>query len=205
VRIAHINEARALEMVRDTHPARLPKSPHGMRFIPWHIPRRIRYNSAGKQSGACLSNGSNIMSMNLFFRAFTQQEIDDMEKNHALIDEWVDGEKYSLETDVETAWDVLAAILDGIGIFVGKEIDNALYNGCSLIPADEVKEQAQKLSLWTHEQVLEGLRGLDENADLYHLQIFQEEEEDLLEQFDCLVAFYKEAAEKGLGALSYAA
>ncbi len=145
------------------------------------------------------------MSMNLFFRAFTQQEIDDMEKNHALIDEWVEDGKYSLGTDVETAWDVLAAILGGIGIFVGKEIDNALYNGCSLISADEVKEQAQKLSLWTHEQVLEGLRGLDENADLYHLQIFQEEEEDLLAQFDCLVAFYKDAAEKGLGALSYVA
>jgi hypothetical protein len=148
------------------------------------------------------------MSMNLFFRAFTQQEIEDMEKNHALIDEWVEEEKYSLETDVETAWDVLTAILDGIGILVGKRIDNALSNGCALIPAEVVKDQAQKLSNWTHEQVSVRLQGLDENADLYWLNVYKEEETGepyLLDMFDNLVAFYKEAAEKGLAALSYAA
>lgn len=145
------------------------------------------------------------MSMNLFFRAFTQQAIDDMDKNHALIDDWVEGKKYSIETDVETAWDVLAAILDGVGIFVGKEVDDALFNGCSLIPADVVKEQAQKLSNRTREQILERFRNLDEDADLYRLELYREEEEDLLEQFDSLVAFYKQAAEKGLGALSYVA
>jgi len=145
------------------------------------------------------------MSMNLFFRAFTQQEIDDMEKDHALIDEWVEAEKYSAETDIETAWDVLRAILDGVGILVGKPIDDALFNGCALISADIVKNQAQKLSDWTHEQVLERFQSLDEDADLYHLELYREDEEYLLDQFDCLVAFYKEATEKGLGALSYAA
>lgn len=145
------------------------------------------------------------MSMNLFFRAFTQQEIDAMQKNHNLIDEWVENEKYLLATDVETAWDVLMAILDGAGILVGIEIDDALYNGCCLISANQVKEQAQKLSHCTHEQVLDGLRNLDANADLYHLEFFQDEEDSLLEQFACLVSFYKGAAEKGLAALSYIA
>lgn len=143
------------------------------------------------------------MSMNLFFKAFSQQEIDDMEKDHSLIDKWVEEEKYALETDVETAWAVLIAILDGAGILVGKRFDRALYNGCSLISANTVKEEAQTLSGWTHEQVLEGLRNLDEEDDLYHLDVYQENEEYLLQQFDRLVAFYKEAAEKGLGALHY--
>jgi hypothetical protein len=145
------------------------------------------------------------MSMNLFFRAFTQQEIDEMQQNHALIDKWIEEEKYALETYIETAWDVLATILDGVGILVGKQIDEALFNGCALISADVVKNQAQKLSFWTHEQILEGLRNLDEDADLYHLELFQEDGEYLQEQFDCLVNFYKEAAAQGLGAISYAA
>lgn len=145
------------------------------------------------------------MSMNLFFRAFTQQEIDAMEEDHDLIDEWVENEQYSLETDVETAWDVLTAILDGAGFPEGEYVDDALYNGCSLISTKLVKSQAKKLSGWTHEKVLEGLRNLDESDGLYHLEVFQRYEKSLLDQFDCLVAFYKEAAEKGLAALSYAA
>ncbi len=145
------------------------------------------------------------MSMNLFFRAFTEQEIDEMEKNHALIDHWVEDKKYLIETDIETAWDVLKEILGGVGILVGTEIDDALSNCCALISASIVKDQAQKLSKWAHEQVLEGLRNLNVSADLYDLEFYQENEDDLLEQFDYLVAFYQEAARKGLGALSYAA
>lgn len=145
------------------------------------------------------------MSMNLFFRAFTQQDIEAMDNNHKLIDEWVEGKKYALDSDVETAWDVLIEVLDGAGILVGKEIGDALYNGCSLISSAEVKDHAQKLSTWTHEQVLQRLRSLDENTDRYHLEVYREEEEDLLEQFDRLVAFYQEAAEKGWAALSYVA
>jgi hypothetical protein len=143
--------------------------------------------------------------MNLFFRAFLQQEIDAMKENHALIDEWVEEERYSIETDVETAWDVLTAILDGAGFPEGEFVDDVLYNGCSLISAALVKEQAQQLSGWTHEKALERLRNFDESDGLYHLEVFQRYEKSLLDQFDCLVAFYKEAAEKGLAALSYAA
>jgi hypothetical protein len=146
------------------------------------------------------------MSMNLFFRAFTQQEIDAMDKDNALIDQWVlKDKKYSAGMDVETAWDVLNNILGGAGILVGKDVGNALFNGCALISAEEVKEQALKLSGWTQEQVLVRLQSLDEGADIYHLEVYQEEEDDLLEQFDKLVTFYKDAAEKGWAALSYAA
>jgi hypothetical protein len=146
------------------------------------------------------------MSMNLFFRAFTQQEIDAMDEDNALIDQWVlKDKKYSAGMDIETAWDVLNSILDGAGILVGKNIGNALFNGCALISAEEVKEQARKLSGWTQERVLARLQGLDGDADIYHLEVYQEEEDDLLEQFDKLAAFYKDAAEKGLAALSYAA
>ncbi|GAB6140146.1 hypothetical protein JCM14076_08750 [Methylosoma difficile] len=146
------------------------------------------------------------MSMNIFFRAFTQPEIEAMMNDNHLIDQWVlEENKYSLNTDVETAWDVLAAILDGVGFWIGVEVDNALFNGCNLISAAEVQTTAAKLAEWTHEQVMEGLRGLSDDADLYHFEVFQDDDEYLLEQFDCLQSFYKEAAEKGLGALSYAA
>ena len=145
------------------------------------------------------------MSMNLFFRSFTQQEIDEMERNHDLIDEWVDAERSSLATDVETAWDVLSVILDGTGILAGNAVDDALFNGCALMSAEVVKDQAGKLSLWTHEHIRERLRNLEADSDLYRLELYQEEEDDLLEQFDRLVAFYDEAAKQGLGAISYAA
>lgn len=146
------------------------------------------------------------MSMNLFFRGFTQQAIEDMAKNHALIDEWVEDERYLLETDVETAWDVLDAVLDGAGINPpALSISNALYNGCDLVSAEDVKRQAEILARWTHEQILDRLRRLDNNEDRYRLALYREEEEDLLEQFDAMAAFYKEAAEKGLGAVLYAA
>ena len=145
------------------------------------------------------------MSMNLFFLAYTQQQIDEIDKNHKLIDESLQEEKFSFRTDVETAWDVLREILGGIGVEAGQFIDNALFNGCFLISSDEVKIQAEALSKWSREKVLARLKDLDQTSDLYHLEVFQDEEEYLLEQFEKMAAFYKEAAENGLGAISYAA
>ena len=144
------------------------------------------------------------MSMNLFFVAYTQKELDKMDENHKLIDESVDSESYLFSTDVETAWDVLRRIIGGVGIEVGESIDDALFNGCSLISSEEVKAQAEELSKWSRDNVLEGLQNI-EDSDAYHLEVFQDEEEYLLEQFEKMVAFYKDAAEKDLGAISYAA
>ena len=87
---------------------------------------------------------------------------------------------------------------------MGNGVDDALFNGCTLISSEEVKAQAVELSKWSTEQVLEGLRNI-EDEETYHLEVFQDEEEYLLEQFEKMAAFYKEAAEKGLGAISYAA
>jgi hypothetical protein len=144
------------------------------------------------------------MSMNLFFVACTQKELNEMDGNHKLIDELVDSGNYLFSTDVETAWDVLRRIIGGVGIEVGESIDDALFNGCSLISSEEVKAQAEELSKWSRDNVLEGLQNI-EDSDAYHLEVFQDEEEYLLEQFEKMVAFYKEAAEKGLGAISYVA
>lgn len=144
------------------------------------------------------------MSMNLFFVACTQEKLNSMKENHELIDQLVEKESYKFSTDVETAWDVLRQILGGIGIDAGEFIDDALFNGCFLISSEEVKVEAEKLSKWSREQVSEILQSL-EDTDLYHLEVFQDESEYLLEQFEKMVAFYKEAAEKGLGAISYAA
>jgi hypothetical protein len=112
--------------------------------------------------------------MNIFFRAFTQPEIEAMVNDHSLIDQWVlEDEKYTLNTDVETAWDVLAAILDGVGFWIGEEVDDALFNGCNLISAAEVKVNAEKLAAWTHAQIMAGMRALGDSSDLYHFEVFQ--------------------------------
>jgi hypothetical protein len=73
-----------------------------------------------------------------------------------------------------------------------------------MISSEDVKAQAIELSKWSKEKVLEGLRNI-EDPEAYHLEVFQDEEEYLLEQFEKMAAFYKEAAEKSLGAISYAA
>jgi|WetSurMetagenome_2_1015567.scaffolds.fasta_scaffold34239_5 hypothetical protein len=145
------------------------------------------------------------MSMNLFFRGFTQQQIDKMKEELSLIDQLVKNGEYLLETDIETAWDVLGNILNGEGIGISERIDEALYNGCNLISSEEVKKESLKLSKWKHEEILEKLRALDEESDLYHLEIYQDEEEYLLEQFDKLVNFYQTAARQNLVILSYLA
>jgi methyl coenzyme M reductase alpha subunit len=106
---------------------------------------------------------------------------------------------------VETAWDVLSTILGGVGFLDYPYLDDVLSNGCVLMSVEVVKDHAQKLSNWTREQVLERLRNADAETDLYHLEVFQEDEDYLLAQFDRLVTFYQEAAEKGLGAVSYPA
>jgi hypothetical protein len=148
--------------------------------------------------------------MNLFFKAFTLQDVTSMEQNHELIDKWVWGEdeenpRYLIETDVEDAWDVLDNILDSTCLQSGSRVDFALSNGCDFVYANLVKQQAEKLAQFSKEQVLDRLRNLDPEAELYHQESWQDDEEWFLEQFDKLVAFYKEAAEKNLAVIFYAA
>ena len=151
------------------------------------------------------------MGMNLFLKAFTQEDVNAMEQDHDLIDEWVWDEgdeetsRYLLETDLETAWDVLDHILEGTGSHFNSSVDFALSNGCNFVYADLVKQQAEKLAQYTREQVLERLRNLSPDADLYHQESWQEEPEWLLEEFDKLVKFYQEAADKNLAVIFYAA
>ncbi len=144
------------------------------------------------------------MSMNLFLLGGSQEDINKMAANPTLIDEWVSAKAYALSTDVETAWDVLRSILGGVGIEVGDFVDEVLFNGCSLVNSDEVKAQAHKLAQWTTDQVLEGLRN-SVDPEAYHLEVFQDDEDYLIEQFEKLVAFYQEAAGKGLASITYAA
>jgi hypothetical protein len=146
------------------------------------------------------------MSLNLFFCAFTQPQLDEMANNNALIEQWVLNDKnYAFKIDVGAAWEVLSAILGGLGIDPqGKHQNRVLFHGCTLITADTVKKHAEHLIQWTAEEVLQGLRDLD-NEDLYWLEFFQEREDDLLKEFDKLVEFYQQASEQNLAALSYSA
>lgn len=141
------------------------------------------------------------MGMNLFFRAFTQAQIDQMAADHNVIDKLVEDRQYAFEGCIDTAWDVLRCVLDGAGTSAGDFVDDALFNGCFLISADEVRQEAQTLSNWTHDGVLQGLQNVQDDA--YHLEVYQDEPGGLLEHFDALVAFYRDAAAKGLAAISY--
>jgi hypothetical protein len=146
------------------------------------------------------------MSMSGFFIAFTQDEIDAMTENHSLIDEWIfEDEKFAFSTDVDNAWYVLSEVLDGDGFHVGEHVENALSMGCFLVSAEDTQNQVENLSRWTHDEILENLRNLDEDADLYRLDRYKENEEMLLNEFDKLVAFYKQAAAKNLGVVHYIA
>lgn len=78
--------------------------------------------------------------------ACSQNELNKMAANPALINEWVNSKAHVLSTDVETAWDVLRIILGGAGIEVGDFVASALFNGCSLVKAGDVKAQAVKLT-----------------------------------------------------------
>lgn len=52
--------------------------------------------------------------------------------------------------------------------------------------------------------MLEGLRTIGDRAT-YHLAVFQGDAEGLIKQFEKLLAFYREAAGKGLAGVTYAA
>ncbi len=146
------------------------------------------------------------MSMSGFFLAFTQDEIDAMTENHSLIDEWIfEDEKFAFSTDVDNAWYVLSEVLDGDGFHIGEHIEDALSMGCFLVSSEDTQNQAKNLSRWTRDEVLENLRNIDKDADLYRLDMYKENEEMLLNEFDKLVAFYKQAAEKNLGVVHYIA
>lgn len=146
------------------------------------------------------------MSMSGFFLAFTQDEIDAMTETHSLIDEWIfEDEKFAFSTDVDNAWYVLSEVLDGDGFHIGEHIEDALSMGCFLVSSEDTQNQAKNLSRWTRDEVLENLRNIDKDADLYRLDTYKENEEMLLNEFDKLVAFYKQAAEKNLSVVHYIA
>ncbi len=145
------------------------------------------------------------MSMNLFFQAFAPKDLETMREDPSLVDGWVESEsRCTASIDVETAWDVLKHILGDVGFRSDDVIDDVLSNGCEVVSPALVREQAKALSSWTHAAVLEALRAIDEDEGLYHQAVYQDQEDDLLEQFDMLSAFFREAAARGDGALYYA-
>jgi hypothetical protein len=146
------------------------------------------------------------MSMNMFFQAFAAKDLEAMREDDGLIDGWVENESRCTESiDVETAWDVLRHLLDDVGFHSDGVADQVLSNGCDFVSPALVREQAKALSSWTHASVIEALRGIDEDIGLYHQAVYQNDEDSLLSHFDMLSAFYREAAERGDGALYYAA
>jgi hypothetical protein len=146
------------------------------------------------------------MSMNLFLQAFSTEDVAAMKQDHALVDDWIsDEQRCIVATDIGTAWDVLNKLLSGTGFRGDEFLDDVLFNGCELIDTDTVRQYSAQLSGWSHERLLKGLRDFNPANEAYHLEFFRDEEQDLVVEFDKLVAFYREAAAKNLGVLHYAA
>jgi Domain of unknown function (DUF1877) len=122
--------------------------------------------------------------------AFTNSETDDWE------------ERYAFTGDIGAVCFIFPEIF-GRDVFPGdyKRCFDAPDSdwGVCLLSVHDVKNANAALSWWTHEAVLEALQDLDEEDYLKWIE--KENAEYLLEQFDNLVAFFKEAAEKGLGAV----
>lgn len=145
------------------------------------------------------------MSMIVFFQAFDAKDFDRLREDHSLIDGWVESEsRCTASIDVETAWDVLKHILGDAGFHSDDAASDVLSNGCDFASPALVREQAKALSSWTQASVLEALRAIDEDEGLYHQAVYQDQEDDLLAQFDMLLAFFREAAARGDGVLHYA-
>ena len=146
------------------------------------------------------------MSMNLFLRAFSTEDVAAMRLDHALVDDWVsDEERCVVATDIGDAWDVLNKLLSGTGFRSEEFFDDVLFNGCELIDSETAKHYSDELSGWNHERLLTALRESSQADEAYHIEYFREEESDLLRDFDKLVAFYQEVASKNLAVLNYAA
>jgi hypothetical protein len=144
------------------------------------------------------------MSMNLFLQAFPKDAIEAMARDHELVDRWVWDESTAvLATDIGTAWDVLNHLLEGSGFVSSRSLEGVLSNGCELLYPELVREHAESLASLSPEYVIESLREVDE--DLYHLEVYQDDEDGLAEEFSKLSTFYRQAAEQGLGVVYYAA
>lgn len=77
--------------------------------------------------------------------------------------------------------------------------------GGFLATVEDVAEHSERLAEWTHEQVLEAMRDLDDKADLYRLGFYKRNKGLLLQELDQLKAFYKQSADEKLGIVHYIA
>lgn len=144
------------------------------------------------------------MSMNIFFCALSDEEIDAAKEDPSTFEEIIESEEIvTLSTDVETAGEVLSAVLDGDGFQAGDFIEEALFNGCQVIYSKDVRKQAERLSKWTDDLVLYNLKYLNQQSGLYRQDQYKENPADLLEQFHKLVSFYRSAASSSLGVIYY--
>lgn len=148
------------------------------------------------------------MSMNFFLKSFSAEQIAAMTNDHALIDAWIlEDKNYSDSIDIETAWDVLSQILSGAGFASDAEVDDVLFNGCSILSPALVKTQVKELLGWTEERVVKALDAIDPDADLYHLDIWHGEDgqDDLIEHFVQFRDFFLNASRNDWGIVTYLA
>jgi hypothetical protein len=144
------------------------------------------------------------MSMHITFCAFSEADLQAMQRDHALVDRWVwEEERSAFATTIEDGWDALRQLLGGEGFRSGAFLDDVLSNGAELVPAEMVREQAAALGARTAAEIRGGLDSLPDAT--YHIEGFREEPERLVEEFERLAGFFRQAAERGLGALYYAA
>ena len=148
------------------------------------------------------------MSMNYFMCTFTADQIEAMMDEPLLLDRWVLQEPaYGEKTDIETAWDVLRQALVDVGFGdAAPFVDDALFNGASLLNPDVVKAEAEDLAGWTEDDVMAAIMNLPAGGEdeAYCLDVWQEDE-SVLDHFNTLKDFFARAAAAGQGMVCYIA
>lgn len=146
------------------------------------------------------------MSLNGGFKAFSPEDIQAMNADRSLIDAWAfDNDRVKLKADVDGAWDVLQTVLRGAGFSGGELVTDALSMGCFIMSPEEVNEQVDALSRFSPSDVETRVDALDPTAEIYRLELYRVNKRSVLDAFDRLVDFYRQAASQGLGAISYIA
>lgn len=143
------------------------------------------------------------MSMSFFYKAYPagllssqpDDQIDDLVRQHPALDELC----------LETAWDVLREALQGCGFASRRQFDDAMSNGCMLIDAELVADQAKLFTFWNEDRLVGALSQVSEDA--YHAESWLTESlrPELLGHFRALKAFFSRAAAAGHEVLLYPA
>ncbi|MDD2814372.1 MAG: DUF1877 family protein [Thiotrichaceae bacterium] len=100
---------------------------------------------------------------------------------------------------IDDAWDILAQTLDKLGVAFSVELEQLEGLPCAemafYVPAERVVNLAKQLAAYSRTELSTTLESLD-YEEIYHGEHWSEEQEEFLELFETVVAFFKNTADR---------